>query len=289
MRLRRDGVDVGRRRGRAARGSSCRSSAPRSATSCSSASCWATAGAPSRARRRGEGAAGAVLRRHGLPRRGGRADAGAPRRSCSARSRTARSAALARTAPSGSTCGSWPPRTGRWTTRLRPAVSRKDLLYRGLGVVGLTAVPLRGRRADVARPSDQCWKDIAAAAGNRATLARETATVLAARSWPADVRGVQRVVANLTVAGSRYGPSVPTPCRPPSGGRVAAERRPTLAEARGDLEHAMARDALGRHGSATRAAGELGVTRQRLSELMARLPVDRVDPTREPPPHALSG
>ena len=31
----------------------------------------------------------------------------------------------------------------------------------------------------------------------------------------------------------------------------------------------MARDALGRHGSVARAAGELGVTRQRLSKLMA--------------------
>ena len=39
---------------------------------------------------------------------------------------------------------------------------RKDLLYR-LGVVGLTAPPLRERGPDVARLADHCWKDIAAA------------------------------------------------------------------------------------------------------------------------------
>ena len=47
----------------------------------------------------------------------------APRRSCSACCRTARSAASARTAPSGSTCGSSPPRSARSTPRPRPAGS----------------------------------------------------------------------------------------------------------------------------------------------------------------------
>ena len=136
---------------------------------------------------------------------------------------------------------------------------RKDLLYR-LGVVELTAPPLRERGPDVARLTDHYWKDIAAAAGSRATLARDTVAALAAHPWPG------------------------TALRRP----VAAARRPTLAEAREDLERAMVRDALGRHGTVARAAGELGVTRQGLSKLMARLQVDRFDPGREPSSHALS-
>ena len=43
----------------------------------------------------------------------------------------------------------------------------------------------------------------------------------------------------------------------------------------------MVRDALGRHGSVARAAGELGVTHQGLSKLMARLHVDRFGPSHD--------
>ena len=50
----------------------------------------------------------------------------------------------------------------------------------------------------------------------------------------------------------------------------------------------MVRDALGRHGSVPRAAGELGATRQGLSKLMARLQVDRFDPSRDRSAHGLS-
>ena len=42
----------------------------------------------------------------------------------------------------------------------------------------------------------------------------------------------------------------------------------------------MVRDALGRHASVARAAGELGVTPPGLSKLMVRLHVDRFDPSR---------
>ena len=43
----------------------------------------------------------------------------------------------------------------------------------------------------------------------------------------------------------------------------------------------MVRDALVRHHSVARAAGELGITRQGLSKLMGRLQVDRFDPGRD--------
>ena len=157
---------------------------------------------------------------------------------------------------------------------------RKDLLDR-LSVLAVTAPPLRDRGQNVARLAAHCWKDIAAAAGSRATLARETVAALGAHPWPGNVRELQNVLANLTVTGPRYGPVGPDAHPAAFRKTVAAERRPTLAEAREVLERTMVRDALGRHDrSVARAAGELGITRQGLSKLMVRLHVDRFDPSR---------
>ena len=163
---------------------------------------------------------------------------------------------------------------------------RKDLLYR-LNVLALTAPALRDRGPDVARLTVHYWKDLAAAAGSRATLARETVAALGAHPWPGNVRELQNVLANLTVSGPRYGPVGPEALPAAFRKRAATERRPTLAEAREDLERAMVRDALGRHDSVSAAAGELGITRQGLSKLMARLQVDRFDPGRDGRPTAL--
>ena len=99
--------------------------------------------------------------------------------------------------------------------------------------------------------------------------------------WPGNVRELQNVLANLTVTGPRYGPVGPDALPSAFRRTVAAERRPTLGEAREDLERAMVRDALGRHRSVARAAGELGVTRQGLSKLMSRLHIDRFNPGRD--------
>ena len=70
------------------------------------------------------------------------------------------------------------------------------------------------------------------------------------------------MLANLTVTGSRYGLVGPGALPPAFRKAVPAEQQPTLAEAREDLEGAMVRDALGRHGSVGCAAGELDVTPQ---------------------------
>ncbi len=156
---------------------------------------------------------------------------------------------------------------------------RRDLRYR-LNVVGLTA-PLRERGPDVARLAEHRWKGVAEAAGSRATLARETVAALAAHPWPGNVRELQNVLANLTATGPRYGPVRPDALPAAFRKGVPAERQPPLAEAREDLERAMVRDALGRHRSVARAAGELGVTRQGLSKLMARLDIDRFNPGRD--------
>lgn len=93
--------------------------------------------------------------------------------------------------------------------------------------------------------------------------------------------GAAERLANLTVTRLRYGRVGPRAVPAAFRKTVPAERQPTLAEAREDLEGAMVRDALGRHGSVARAAGELGVTRQGLSKLMARLDIDRYSPGRD--------
>ena len=100
---------------------------------------------------------------------------------------------------------------------------------------------------------------------------------MSAHPWPGNVRELQNVLANLTVTGPRYGPVGPDALPTAFRKTVGAERRPTLAEARESLERTMVREALGRHDSVARAAGELGITRQGLSKLMARLQVDRFD------------
>ena len=162
---------------------------------------------------------------------------------------------------------------------------RRDLLYR-LKVLELTAPPLRDRTPDIAQLTAHYWDNLSASAGSRASLARETVTALAAHPWPGNVRELQNVLANLTVAGpldGAVGPEVlPTAIRQ----EVPAERRPTLAQAREELERAMVTDVLGRHASIASAARELGITRQGLSKLMVRLRVEPLDPSRQRPDSA---
>ena len=86
--------------------------------------------------------------------------------------------------------------------------------------------PTTASGPDVARLTDHYWKDIAAAAGSRATLARETVTALAAHPWPGNVRELQNVLANLTVTGPRYGPVGPDALPSTFRKTAASERRP---------------------------------------------------------------
>ncbi|MCY4074230.1 MAG: sigma-54 dependent transcriptional regulator [Acidobacteria bacterium] len=158
---------------------------------------------------------------------------------------------------------------------------RRDLLYR-VEVVRVAAPPLRERRSDIPRLTEHYWKDVAAAAGSRARLAPETVAALRAHPWPGNVRELQNVLANLTLTAPRFGKVQPVHL-PAAFRRPAPARLRTLAAAREDLERSMVRDALERHRSVPAAAGELGLTRQGLSRMMARLEIDRADPAREPP------
>jgi transcriptional regulator with PAS, ATPase and Fis domain len=108
--------------------------------------------------------------------------------------------------------------------------------------------------------------------GTTAVLTREVLDALASHGWPGNVRELQNVVAGLAVAA-------------PTRGEVrlahlalhvdAAILCPRLSDARARFERGMVRDALARAGgNRAHAARALGVTRQGLAKLVARLRID---------------
>jgi transcriptional regulator with PAS, ATPase and Fis domain len=147
---------------------------------------------------------------------------------------------------------------------------RRDLLYR-LDVVRITVPPLRERREDVAVLVERFWKDAMERVGGRAVLSTATVAALARYDWPGNVRELQNVLAALAVRSPRRGVIPPT-ALPPCFGASQPAATWRLQEARRTFEERFVRAALVRTGGhRTRAAEELGVTRQGLTKLMARL------------------
>ena len=147
---------------------------------------------------------------------------------------------------------------------------RRDLLYR-LDVVHLQVPPLRVRGADVARLATHYWDRTLTQTRGRARLGRDTMKALAAHEWPGNVRELQNVLAALAVAAPPHGEVGPE-LLPAAIRRAAEERRPTLAEARRAFDRAFVHEALSRAGGRrSHAARELGLSRQGLAKLVARL------------------
>jgi DNA-binding NtrC family response regulator len=147
---------------------------------------------------------------------------------------------------------------------------RVDLLYR-LDVIRLVLPPLRDRRDDIALLAEHFWREATARIGSRATLGLATLAQLARYDWPGNVRELQNVLAALAVRSSRRG-VVPPAALPPHFHGAGAERSWRLDSARRTFETQFIRAALARTGGhRSRAAEELGVTRQGLTKLMARL------------------
>jgi transcriptional regulator with GAF, ATPase, and Fis domain len=147
---------------------------------------------------------------------------------------------------------------------------RLDLLYR-LDVVHVTVPPLRDRREDIPTLAEHFWRDAAARVGSRATLAAATVAGLAAYDWPGNVRELQNVLAALAVRTPKRGVVPPSALPVAFGTRLPADTW-KLDEARRTFEERFVRAALVRSGGHRgRAAIDLGVTRQGLTKLMARL------------------
>jgi DNA-binding NtrC family response regulator len=117
------------------------------------------------------------------------------------------------------------------------------------------------------------WREAAARVGSTATLSHGTLAALTHYSWPGNVRELQNVVATLAVAAPSRGhvrpsllPSAVAGATVVTGGRLVDAR---LQFERRFVEAALARAA----GSRTRAARDLGLSRQGLLKTMARLQI----------------
>ncbi len=151
---------------------------------------------------------------------------------------------------------------------------RRDLLYR-LEVVRIVVPPLRQRAEDIPLMAGHFWREATARVGSRSTLAPPTLAALARYDWPGNVRELQNVMAALAVSAGRRGSVGPEQLPPVIGGQAAAAGLRTMSEARRAFETGMVRTALARAGGRrAHAAGELGLTRQGLAKLMARLGID---------------
>jgi len=150
---------------------------------------------------------------------------------------------------------------------------RLDLLYR-LDVLRIAIPPLRDRRDDIPVLAEQFWREATGRIASRATLAAATVAALARYDWPGNVRELQNVLAALAVRAPKRGVVAPA-ALPPQFDTARPDASYRLAEARRTFERRFIRAALARSGGhRARAAEELGVTRQGLTKLMARLGID---------------
>ncbi len=162
---------------------------------------------------------------------------------------------------------------------------RDDLLYR-LDVVRISVPPLRERLDDVPVLARAFWEQAVARSRSRATLDPETLAALARYDWPGNVRELQNVIARLAVQAPARGRLDPaalplairtnTNTNTGSGtNTLATPEAVPLDHARRAFEEQFVRAALTRHGGDLKlAALDLGVTRQGLHKLLARLGID---------------
>jgi DNA-binding NtrC family response regulator len=147
---------------------------------------------------------------------------------------------------------------------------RQDLLYR-LDVIRIRVPPLRERPEDIPALAQHFWKIAAARVGTHAALAHNTVTALSRYSWPGNVRELQNVMSALAVAAPSQGHVRPS-LLPQAISGTAAAGVTTLADARAQFERRFIEMALARAaGKRARAARELGLSRQGLLKMMARL------------------
>jgi two-component system response regulator AtoC len=148
---------------------------------------------------------------------------------------------------------------------------RHDLRYR-LDVLRIPVPPLRDRIEDLPLLVRHIWSLLAERTGSRAVVSPSLLSHLGSYDWPGNVRELQNVLASIMVAGPPRGVIGPHGLPSHITRATAMATRLTLAEARRQFEERYVRSALARAGGRpTIAARELGVSRQGLSKLTARL------------------
>ncbi len=147
---------------------------------------------------------------------------------------------------------------------------RQDLLYR-LDVIRIRIPPLRERPEDVPVLARHFWTAAALRVNSQATLSHGVIAALARYHWPGNVRELQNVMAALAVEAPGRG-MVRATLLPAVITRASAVRSARLGDARNEWERRFVEVALARAGgSRTRAARDLGLTRQGLLKVLARL------------------
>jgi DNA-binding NtrC family response regulator len=148
---------------------------------------------------------------------------------------------------------------------------RNDLRYR-LDVLRIDIPPLRERLEDIPPLARHVWNVLAQRTGSRAVLSPTAMQLLGAYDWPGNVRELQNVLASAMVSGPQRGVIGPHGLPAHITRTTAMTQRATLAEARRDFEERYVRAAMARAGGrSVAAARELGVSRQGLRKLAARL------------------
>jgi DNA-binding NtrC family response regulator len=159
---------------------------------------------------------------------------------------------------------------------------RHDLRYR-LDVLRIVIPPLRERIEDLPLLVRHIWSTLADRTGSRAVLSPAVLSHLGSYDWPGNVRELQNVLASIMVAGPARGVIGPHGVPAQITRATAMSGRLTLAEARREFEERYVRAALARSaGRSTTAARELGVSRQGLSKLTARLGLSALEKARTP-------
>ena len=150
---------------------------------------------------------------------------------------------------------------------------RPDLVYR-LDVIRISVPPLRERREDVADLARHFWRAAADRVGSRAVLGRDAVEALTGYNWPGNVRELQNVMAALAVSAPRAGRIGTRHLPLPLVAAAPREAPHRLDDMRRECERRAVMAALARTaGHRGRAARELGLSRQGLLKLMARLGV----------------
>jgi two-component system response regulator AtoC len=147
---------------------------------------------------------------------------------------------------------------------------RRDLLYR-LDVIRIQIPPLRDRPDDVPALAEHFWRAAAPRVSSQATLSHGVYAALTRYHWPGNVRELQNVIAALAVAAPSRGTVKPTLLPAAIAGAAATSSR-RLADARAQVERRCIEVALARAGgNRSKAAAELGLSRQGLMKVIARL------------------
>ncbi|HEU4692448.1 MAG TPA: sigma 54-interacting transcriptional regulator [Vicinamibacterales bacterium] len=150
---------------------------------------------------------------------------------------------------------------------------RQDLLYR-LDVIRIRVPALRERPEDIPVLAHHIWEAAAARVGSHATLTHSVLSSLSRYHWPGNVRELQNVMAGLAVSAPARG-QIKASLLPPIVAGAAGPSATRLADARDQFERRFIELALARAGGRrARAARELGLSRQGLLKMMARLGVE---------------